>query len=173
MSCHVMSCFCYFLLFSSHLCYNFLSFLLNFALAFSAFSILNFSSPLLYSPPLSSILFSSAGCTTPTPTPPSMQSLFPLNSLISYHHFPEPLLCLRSQVWDVATQYCIQTIVGHRCEIWSLVVHYPHQSTGESSQLKELSFSKTSFYFLYHYFHLLPACVCCLSSKIVILVTDN
>lgn len=26
------------------------------------------------------------------------------------------------KVWDVTTQYCIQTIVGHRCEIWSLAV---------------------------------------------------
>ena len=35
----------------------------------------------------------------------------------------------------MATQYCIQTIVGHRCEIWSLVVHYPHQSGEPVSQI--------------------------------------
>jgi U3 small nucleolar RNA-associated protein 12 len=29
------------------------------------------------------------------------------------------------KVWDVSTQHCIQTIVGHRSEIWSLAVHYP------------------------------------------------
>lgn len=26
------------------------------------------------------------------------------------------------QVWDLETQYCVQTVVGHRCEIWSLAV---------------------------------------------------
>lgn len=26
------------------------------------------------------------------------------------------------KVWDIETQYCIQTIVGHRCEIWSLAI---------------------------------------------------
>ena len=28
------------------------------------------------------------------------------------------------KVWDVVTQHCIQTIVGHRCEIWSLAVYH-------------------------------------------------
>ncbi len=26
------------------------------------------------------------------------------------------------KVWDISTQFCIQTVVGHRCEIWSLGV---------------------------------------------------
>jgi U3 small nucleolar RNA-associated protein 12 len=26
------------------------------------------------------------------------------------------------KVWDLATQYCVQTVVGHRTEIWSLAV---------------------------------------------------
>ena len=26
------------------------------------------------------------------------------------------------KVWDLSTQHCIQTIVGHRCEIWSLAI---------------------------------------------------
>eukprot|EP01038_Epipyxis_sp_PR26KG_P009374 gene9374-12630_t len=26
------------------------------------------------------------------------------------------------KVWDIDTRYCLQTIVGHRCEIWSLAV---------------------------------------------------
>jgi WD40 repeat protein len=26
------------------------------------------------------------------------------------------------KVWDLSSQYCVQTIVGHRCEIWSLLV---------------------------------------------------
>ena len=89
------------------------------------------SSILLYHLPFSSPLLDVLLYSTPL----SIQSITPLNSLYSYHHLPEPLLCLRSQVWDVTTQYCIQTIVGHRCEIWSLVVHYPHQSTGESSRV--------------------------------------
>ena len=28
------------------------------------------------------------------------------------------------KVWDVVTQHCIQTIVGHRCELWSLAVYH-------------------------------------------------
>ena len=24
-------------------------------------------------------------------------------------------------MWDLSTQHCLQTVVGHRCEIWSLV----------------------------------------------------
>ena len=35
------------------------------------------------------------------------------------------------KVWDVATQHCVQTIVGHRCEIWSLAVY--RQGTGSGS----------------------------------------
>lgn len=27
------------------------------------------------------------------------------------------------KVWDLKTQHCIQTLVGHRCEIWSLAIH--------------------------------------------------
>lgn len=26
------------------------------------------------------------------------------------------------KVWDMSTQHCIQTIVGHRCEIWSIAL---------------------------------------------------
>ena len=35
------------------------------------------------------------------------------------------------KVWDVATQHCVQTVVGHRCEIWSLAVY--RQGTGSGS----------------------------------------
>lgn len=38
------------------------------------------------------------------------------------------------KVWDVSTQHCMQTIVGHRAEIWSLAVHYP-EGTGVDMEL--------------------------------------
>jgi U3 small nucleolar RNA-associated protein 12 len=38
------------------------------------------------------------------------------------------------KVWDLDTQYCIQTIVGHRCEIWSLaVLHISGAHEGDSN----------------------------------------
>ena len=35
-------------------------------------------------------------------------------------------------MWDLETQCCVQTIVGHRCEIWSLAV-LPRLSTDGNS----------------------------------------
>jgi WD40 repeat protein len=39
------------------------------------------------------------------------------------------------KVWDVATQHCIQTIVGHRCEIYSLVIHYSEHAKDNNGKL--------------------------------------
>lgn len=35
------------------------------------------------------------------------------------------------QVWDITTQSCIQTVVGHRCEIWSMVLCTMPTSTSQ------------------------------------------
>ena len=54
---------------------------------------------------------------------------------LSLSHIPPSLsltfslLLSLCQVWDISTQHCIQTIVGHRCEIWSLVVHHSTKSS--------------------------------------------
>lgn len=39
------------------------------------------------------------------------------------------------KVWDVSTQHCMQTIVGHRAEIWSLAVHYPPQQSASDIEV--------------------------------------
>lgn len=41
------------------------------------------------------------------------------------------------KVWDVSTQHCIQTIVGHRSEIWSLAVHFPSLHSQSSADVDE------------------------------------
>jgi U3 small nucleolar RNA-associated protein 12 len=33
-------------------------------------------------------------------------------------------------VWDLETQCCVQTVVGHRCEIWSVAVLQRQQADG-------------------------------------------
>ena len=60
----------------------------------------------------------------------------PLPSLLLPHALP--WRCDR-QVWDMSTQHCIQTIVGHRCEIWSLALApLPLQDThGEASLVNQ------------------------------------
>jgi U3 small nucleolar RNA-associated protein 12 len=30
--------------------------------------------------------------------------------------------CTSAQIWDLDTQHCVQTVVGHRSEVWSLDV---------------------------------------------------
>ena len=40
------------------------------------------------------------------------------------------------KVWDLATQHCVQTIVGHRSEIWTMGMHiYSHASATEPTHL--------------------------------------
>lgn len=38
-------------------------------------------------------------------------------------------------MWDLETQCCVQTVVGHRCEIWSLAVLQRVSNSGETSAL--------------------------------------
>jgi U3 small nucleolar RNA-associated protein 12 len=43
------------------------------------------------------------------------------------------------KVWDLSTQHCIQTVVGHRCEIWSLAILSPSASdTGAGGDLSSV-----------------------------------
>jgi hypothetical protein len=55
-----------------------------------------------------------------------------------------PLSCHPySQVWDMSTQHCIQTVVGHRCEIWSIALAplpLPDLPTGGETTLRNQDF---------------------------------
>lgn len=41
------------------------------------------------------------------------------------------------KVWDLGTQHCLQTIVGHRCEIWALAVFSPPSSSTTAEAAKK------------------------------------
>lgn len=48
------------------------------------------------------------------------------------------LTYVAAQVWDLETRCCIQTIVGHRCEIWSLAVLVSAKKGSDETSAEQL-----------------------------------
>ena len=45
-------------------------------------------------------------------------------AVLSFNLVPLLLALTYSQAWDLTMQHCVQTVVGHRSEVWSIAVRY-------------------------------------------------
>lgn len=48
-------------------------------------------------------------------------------------------------MWDIETQHCLQTIVGHRCEIWSLASSNSNNNNTDSTNVTLVTGSSDEF----------------------------